>query len=255
MKPGIRLSLAIAVLAFAALACQAVMGGPKSPPPTEVIVENTSVPVDTEVPLPTATEAPTSATGDNNVLLQDDFSSSSRSQWGTGTDTDSAVEYVDDALNIKLFTKNFVVWTYPNETEYQNVHMEVTAINNGTDPETAFGFFCNKQYPIDDSRYYFAITPAGEYAIAKAALAQDDVFLTNNDAWGKSDLIAKNAPSYRIGADCGNGKLTLFVDGQQVASVSDTTYTSGGIALFVWSSKTVNSVDVSFDDFVMTKLP
>ena len=83
----------------------------------------------------------------------------------------------------------------------------------------------------------------------------DDVFLTNNDQWAKSDLIAKNAASYRMGADCGNGKLTLYVDGQQVASVDDMTYTSGGIALFVWSGKDATKTDVSFDDFKMTNLP
>ena len=114
---------------------------------------------------------------------------------------------------------------------------------------------CNQQYPITDSRYYLAITPSGEYAIGKAALAIDDVILSNNGEWGKSDLIAKDAASYRIGADCGNGKLALYVDGQQIASASDTTYTNGGITLFIWSGDKVDSVNVTFDDFVMTQLP
>jgi hypothetical protein len=96
------------------------------------------------------------------------------------------------------------------------------------------------------------VTPAGEYAIAKASLAQTDVFLTNNDEWADSDLIAENADSYRVGADCGNGTLTLYVDGQQIASVTDSTYTVGGVALLAWSAEEV--ADVTFDDFVMTKL-
>ena len=99
------------------------------------------------------------------------------------------------------------------------------------------------------------MTAGGQYAIAKAALALDDVFLTNNDEWGDSDLIAKDATSYRLAADCGNGTLTLYVDGQQVASVNDTTYISGGIALFAWSGKDAATTNVSFDDFKMTKLP
>ena len=64
-----------------------------------------------------------------------------------------------------------------------------------------------------------------------------DVFLTNNDQWASSDLITKNASSYRVGADCGNGNLTLYVDGQQIASVSDASYTSGGVAVFTWSGE------------------
>jgi hypothetical protein len=100
------------------------------------------------------------------------------------------------------------------------------------------------------------MTPAGEYAIARAAEGQSDVFLTNNDQWASSDQIAQNADSYRVGADCNsNGTLTLYVDGQQIASVSDSTYTSGGVALMVWSGEEATTTDVSFDDFLMSQLP
>jgi hypothetical protein len=113
---------------------------------------------------------------------------------------------------------------------------------------------CHQQ--VTDSGYYFAITPAGEYAIAISTLAQQsDVFLTNNDKWAPSDLITKNASSYRVGADCGNGTLTLYVDGQQIASVSDSSYTNGGVAVFAWSGEEATTTNVSFDDFEMRELP
>ncbi len=250
MKSNFKVLLAIACLALAALACQALTGGPTNNDVTDV------VPVDTDVPDINVVPSPTQqgeSVSNSDVLLEDDFSEG-RSKWGTGTDSDSGVEYLDEALNFQIFTKNYIVWTTPNDKDYENVHMEVTVINNGTDPATAFGIICYQQHPITDSRYYFAVTPGGEYAIAKASLALDDVFLTNNDQWADSDLIAHDAASYRVGADCGNGTLTLYVDGQQIASVDDTTYTSGGIALFAWSGADVASANVSFDDFVMTEL-
>jgi len=253
MKGNLKIVLAIASLALAALACQAVGdGSPTTSNTPDVVPADTSAP---EVTAPPAATEDTSPSSNNSDVLMDDDFSNSRIQWGTGTDADSSVEYKDEALNFQVFTKNYIVWTTPNDKDYENIHMEVTVINNGTDSTTAFGFFCDKQYPIDDSRYYFAITPAGQYAIAKAALAQTDVFLTNNDTWGHSDLIAKDAASYRVGADCGNGKLTLYVDGQEVASVEDTTYTSGRIAVFAWSGEEATTTNVSFDDFKMTKLP
>jgi hypothetical protein len=113
---------------------------------------------------------------------------------------------------------------------------------------------CNKQSGTSDF-YYVAIRPAGEYAIAKAVTGETDLFLTNNDQWTSSNLIPTNADSYNVGADCGNGTITLYVNGQQIASVSDPSYTSGGVALFTWSGEEVNSADVSFDDFLMTELP
>ena len=187
----------------------------------------------------------------SGALLEDDFSS--KGGWGVGTDTNNSVEYSDNGLRMKVFKENYFVWSTPNDQDYENVHIEATVINNCTDPTTAFGIMCDQQ-TIDDSVYYFAVTPAGEYAIVKAALAQSDVFLTNNDEWGSSELITQNASSYRVGADCGNGTLTLYVDGKQIASVSDTTYTSGGVALFTWSGQKAAAADVTFDDFVMTKL-
>jgi hypothetical protein len=243
MKRNNVIILAIASLALAALACQAVMGGNN----TAVPPSNTSVPpANTDSPAPTQ-----SSTG--NVLLSDDFSST---QWGTGTDSDSSVEYANEALQVIVFTKNYFVWSTPNAENYQNMHMEVTVLNNGTDSTTAFGLMCHQQESSKSSFYYFGVTPAGEYAIAKATAEQSDVFLTNNDAWASSDLIAKDASSYRVGADCAsNGTLALYVDGKQIASVSDVSYTNGGVAVFTWSGEEATTTNLSFDDFLMTELP
>ena len=226
-----------------------------SPSPTGTATEiptqpSTQTPtlIPTDIPLPTETVVPVSL---GSVLLEDDFSSS---QWGTLSNTDSSVEYADEALQMIVFTKNWFVWSTPDDQDYQDVHLEVTVKVNDTDPNTAFGLMCNQQASSDDSFYYFAITPAGQYVIAKATVDQDDLFLTNNNDWGTSSLIARNASSYRFGADCGNSTLTLYVDGQQIASVSDSSYTKGGVAVFAWSAEEATSTDVSFDDFLMTSL-
>jgi hypothetical protein len=80
-------------------------------------------------------------------------------------------------------------------------------------------------------------------------------FFTNSGEWGKSSLIVSGADSYRIGADCGNNTLTLYVNDQRVDSVSDSAYSSGQVGVFAWSGKQANGTDISFDDFVVTKLP
>jgi len=226
MRSNKRVFLAVACLGLAALSCQALPG------------------------LGGAT--PIASGTDGKVLLQEDFSSPSG--WGTGTDKDSSVEYENEALHAILYTKNYFVWSAPNDNNYESTHMEVTVTNNNTDPTTAFGILCHQQ-ATSDAFYYFAITPAGQYAIAKTAEGQKDVFLTNNNEWQYSDLVKANAPSYRIGADCGKGTLTLYIEGQKVDSVTDTSYTGGGVALFVWSGEDVAAADVSFDDFAMKELP
>jgi serine/threonine protein kinase len=220
---------------------------------------------DTTVPLPTETLSPIPATetvpstatsvvsiNTGNVLFQDDFSVS-RDAWGTLTDSDSSIEYDNDALHMLIFTKNFVSWSTPNDRVYNNTHMEVTAVNNDTDPSTAFGFICAQQTK-DWSFYYLAMRPAGEYAIIKATDGESDVLLTNNGKWGSSNLIPEKAASYRVAGDCGNGKLTLYVDGKLIDSVSDNTYGSGHVGLFIWSGEKASSADITFHDFLLTSL-
>ena len=174
------------------------------------------------------------------ALLEDDFSGSD-SNWGTGSDSDSSVEYLNDALRIFVNTDFYFVWSTPNGEDYENIHIEVTARNNSTDS-------------ITDTSYYFAVTGAGEYAIGKYTFA-GDTLLTNGGQWGTSDAITSGADSYRIGADCSSdGTLTLYVDGQQIDSVNDTTYELGNVGLFAWSGEELNGTDVTFDDFVVMKL-
>lgn len=187
----------------------------------------------------------------SRALLEDDFSGNGIT-WGTGTDADSSVEYSNSALKLFVNKDLYFVWSTPSDEDYENVHIEVTAINNSTDAAGAFGIICNLQ--ITNTSYYFAVTGAGEYAIGKYTFA-GDTLLTNDGQWGESSQIATDADSYRIGADCGHGTLTLYVDGQPVDSVSDATYTSGDVGVFAWSGKELNGTDVSFDDFVVTKLP
>jgi Ig-like domain from next to BRCA1 gene len=189
-----------------------------------------------------------------NILLSDDFSSD---KWSTGTDSDSSVEYVDNALKFVVFNPNFFASSGPNAIDYKNVHLEVTAKNNSLDPTTAFGIICNLQaVGGSGSFYFFAMTPGGDYVIVKTVTGQTDVVLTNNGQWASSNLIPKYASSYRVGADCSSSTLTLYVNGQQVASVSDSAYISGEVGLFTWSGEEAasGSANISFDDFVMTQL-
>ena len=186
----------------------------------------------------------------SSALLEDDFSSE---DWGTGTDADSAVEYQNEALNFFVNKDFWYVWSTPNNEDYENIHIEVTAKNDSTDSTGAFGIICNLN-SVTDTSYYFAVTGAGEYAIGRYTLT-DDILLTNDGEWGTSDAITSGASSYRIGADCGNGTLTLYVDGQQVDSVTDDFYSTGNVGLFAWSGEEIDGTDVTFDDFVVTKLP
>lgn len=234
MKGKVRIVLAVVVLWLATLACAAVTGGESAETPE----------------IPAVEAAPTDASK-GETILSDDFSEDA---WGTGTDEDSSLEYENEALRFIIYKENFFVWSMPEKKTYSNIHVEVTAYDNSSDPNTAFGVMCNLE--DGSSNYYFAVTPSGLYAIAKSQETEEDLFLTNDDQWGTSDLIPQNQSSYRIGVDCASdGTLTLYINGAQIDSVKDTTYTAGRVGLMVWSADEPSASDVSFDDFEMTSLP
>ncbi len=186
-------------------------------------------------------------------LYRDDFSSTD-SNWGIGTDADSSVEYSNDGLQFLVITPFYYTWSNPGVgEEFENIHLEVTVKNTSSDPNATFGLVCHQQLS-GDSHYYFAVTTGGAYSITKAALARDDEILSNNGEWGTSDLIPVAAETYQLGADCGNGALTLYVNGQQIASVTDATYTKGEVGLMAWSDEVASGTLFLFDDFVVTSL-
>jgi hypothetical protein len=61
---------------------------------------------------------------------------------------------------------------------------------------------------------------------------------------------------YHIGFDCASdGTMTLYINGQQVATASDTEYPGGLVGVIAWSSDVESGTTVSFDNYVLTKLP
>ena len=183
-----------------------------------------------------------------NPLPKDDFSSSS-SGWGTGTDSSSSVEYANSGLQIIVYQPFYVSWSTPDTTVYENIHIEANVTNTSTDPQAMFGIICNEQ-GTTNSFYYVGVSSDGYYAFIKSSIVGDDVYLKE----GNSAAISAASTSMRIGLDCANGSLSLYVNGQQIDSVSDSSYTSGVIGLFAASGEQNSGTNITFDDFAVTKL-
>ncbi len=190
------------------------------------------------------------------VKYQTDFASKpilDNSQWTTGSTDTSTVDYVNGAFNIKVKRNKWLSWSNAPEATYSNIRIEVNVVNNsGAGSDAAFGVICN--YEDENEFYYLGIGSDGYYAIIKESMT-DSIVLSDPDSnmWQKSDLIAIDAPSYKLAAECANGQLALFVDGQEIAVVSDNSYTSGNIGLFALTFDQ-DLADISFDDLVVREV-
>jgi len=193
---------------------------------------------------PTSTPAP-------KTLFKDDFSSE-RNGWGTGDDETASLQYTDDKYVFKILQTDWFIWGNPDQDDFSNIHFQVTAQNVGDATDPTFGVICN--YQSKDAFYYLGIGPDGYYAIVRVD-GEDDIFLTSDEnLWILSDKLEINADQYVIDAGCGaDGTLTLTVNGQQIDSATDTTYTQGNIGLFALSFEET-PVEIHFDDVQVTEL-
>ncbi len=186
--------------------------------------------------------------GSDGSLFKDDFSRESGA-WGTGDDGTASVTYEDENLVFRIHENTQFYWTTAEE-DLQNVHIEVTARDVGQAADAGFGILCN--YVDDQNFYYLGIGSDQLYVIAKA---ENDDFriISGEDQWSFSEALPLEADSYQIGADCGNFKLTLYVNGVEIASVEDDTFTRGNVGLFAITADDPEA-EVRFDDFVVTQL-
>jgi hypothetical protein len=183
----------------------------------------------------------------DGTLLTDDFSKPD-SGWSTFSTENASAQYANGEYVIEVLRETWFSWGNAGKRDLSNAHVEVTAKNFSKTDDVVFGILCAYQ---DKAHYYYlGIDWTGSYVIARLN-GDAEVFLTNNNRWARSDDIPRKAAAYRLGADCGNGVLTLYVDGKQIASVKDATFAKGDVGLFVSTQKT-KDVEVRFDDFVVT---
>ena len=217
--------VAISLLIAASLACATLTGDSAEPP---------SQPNQPDQPNPPA----------NNVLYQDDFSSSS-SGWPEASDSDKAAAYSNGQYLMQAFTTSQDVWAHPGEN-FTDVSIEVDATKFSGPDNNDFGIICRFQ---DDSNFYFLIVASDGYqSIGK--YQNDDLIYLSADEMQPTDAVFSGTTTNHLRADCIGSTLTLYANGQQLAQVTDTSFASGDIGLTVGTFDEPN-IAVTFDNFVV----
>lgn len=181
----------------------------------------------------------------------DDFSNPN-SGWSVGSSATSSLAYGQNEFVIKLNKASWMTWSNAGQTNLTNIHIEVTAQKLTNTGDAAFGIVCNF---VDNKNFdYLGFSRTGYYEIAKFVDSMATLLTSTNNTWVTSDQIQQNSGSYQVGADCGNGTLALYVDGTQIASVTDGTFTKGDVGLFAATSLNVAQAEVHFANFTATAL-
>ena len=219
---------------------------PVAAEPTTAQVE---APTATEQPiLPTNTPAPTEPTV--NILFEDDFSDPNsgwdRSDWASGI-----TDYNNGTYRMLVKVPDYDIWANPGRYFEGDVRVEADVTKVAGEYDDDYGLICRYSgEPSSPSYYYFIISSDGYAVIGKVTAGENEYI--SDEKMTSSDAIKQGMTTNRLRADCIGSTLTLYVNGQMVTSVTDSSFTGGDIG-FMAGTFEIPSSEVSFDNLVVTK--
>ena len=132
---------------------------------------------------------------------------------------------------------------------YTDASIEVSATNTNLDiSDNSFGIIC--RYTNNDNYYYLVITSDGFYDIGKNVNGVVDSII--NPGGSMQQLNINLDPTNHLVAVCNGSTLTLSVNNNLLASVTDSSLTSGWVGLIA-SSYDYEDVIIRFNDISVAK--
>lgn len=190
----------------------------------------------------------TTTPSDPNLLFSDDFSSKS-SGWDEVRDDTGMTDYDQDGYRIQVLDTQTDYWANPGLSGLGDVSISVDVKKLAGPDDNDYAVLC--RYVDTNNFYAFLGSSDGYYGITKVVDGSQDLIgqdqLLPTDAIKQGDGVVNS-----LRADCVGSTLTLYINGTQIASVQDTTFTAGDVGLMAGTFDTAGT-DILFDNFVVRK--
>lgn len=180
------------------------------------------------------------------VLFQDDFSNSS-SGWDRVNLEDGVTDYANGIYRMFVSDSDTDIWANPG-LNFTDVQIEVDATKIGGDDNNDFGIIC--RYTDTENFYFLIISSDGYYGIGKVIDGEQG--LIGSESMPPSEVISKGNAENHLRADCVGNTLSLYVNGEQLASYDDPDLTSGDVGLIAGTFE-VPGTEIHFDNFMVLK--
>ena len=239
-----RLVLTLVALAAAAAAVLAACSSPPPPAPTPLTAPPSPTPAPTSTPAPTPTPAP-------RVVLADNFDDPSKGRLPPACANPSQFQcgYVDGEYQIKKLNATQAGWSGPTLTgTYSDVSVALDARVVAGEGETMVNVTCRRQ---PDSASWYQLTVFAERASSVLRRRDNgtDITLMPRQVSG---AIRQGGGTNHIEFNCIGATISATVNGVEVASVRDATYSTGLVILQGGGVANVPA-DVRIDNLVVTE--
>lgn len=187
---------------------------------------------------------------ESNILFQDDFSNTNsgwdRADWDSGL-----TDYGNDVYRMAVKIPSYDIWANPGQYVEGDVRIEVDATKISGEDDNDFGLICRYDGSPESPNYYFFIISSDGFAVIGKVTAGASEYISS-DRMETAEAINQGSTLNHLRADCIGNILTFFVNGQQVASTTDSSYPSGDVGL-VAGTFDIPSTEITFDNFVVSK--
>lgn len=184
---------------------------------------------------------------DQGALFEDAFENSG-SGWGTDQRDGFDRGYEEEVYFFDLRASNWLAWAYPGR-DFGDVSIEVDARVASGAQDAHYGILC--RYQDADSFYYLAVSADGYYAIFRRAEGGMEILTGDGSGMLSSSHIKAGTQVNRVLGVCDGDELSLYVNGQWLATVTDDEYAQGDVGLGAGSGPG-GGARVVFDNFTVT---
>lgn len=220
-------------------------------PPSPVATEAPAPPTPPQTETPQQQPSGAAPNPARAVVFEDDFSDEGSGWQDIRVGENFDTLYFEGGYLIVVTTKGYTAQADPAREFSGPVSVEVDAVQNTGSPQDEFGLMCHYSKNSDGtgSYYYFAIASDGLGVIYRVDHGQKSLLLTEPPG-DRSDVILPARQVNRLQADClDGGRLSLSVNGAELVSASDSTFTGGGAGLRADSE--AGETEIRFDNFVV----
>ena len=184
--------------------------------------------------------------GGANILFEDDFSNPN-SGWDRYEDDEGITDYDNGTYKISVLIDTMFYWANPYKDFGNDVIVEVQAQKTAGGDDMQYGVIC--RHSDIENWYALVISGDGYAAIRKRYAGGELEYIAD---WVEVSAINTGNSGNNLRAECVGSKLTLFVNGTQAISVTDSDITSGDAGLMAGTFEQPNT-EVRFDNFVVQK--
>lgn len=178
---------------------------------------------------------------ENGVIFFDDFSDP-ESGWERSIQG-GIKDYYNGVYQIKVDSPNYYSWSVAHQS-IGDSRISVKLAFLGEADVAEMGIIC--RYVDSGNFYYFSVRSDGYYGLFKRQ--ENNEYFLVMDGYQPSPVINQGIASNLVEAECVGDRLSLFVNGQHLISVNDSSFPLGDVGLIVGAYDQPN-VNVYFEYF------